>query len=85
MLNLTELEQRAVDSTINLADGHPRHGLTESQDGLLKQRMFPEEGKKLFRIEGATEGPQSCPSTSSQDHCMQHTLSSRKYAQGKIA
>jgi enduracididine biosynthesis enzyme MppP len=31
MLNLTQLEQRALDATINLSDGHPRQDLTESQ------------------------------------------------------
>ncbi|MFB6978537.1 aminotransferase class I/II-fold pyridoxal phosphate-dependent enzyme [Streptomyces scopuliridis] len=32
--NLTELEQRAVDAEINLADGHPRQRLTEQQEAV---------------------------------------------------
>lgn len=33
--NLTELEQRAIDSPINLSDGHPRQDLTGSQAKLI--------------------------------------------------
>ncbi|MEV7040427.1 aminotransferase class I/II-fold pyridoxal phosphate-dependent enzyme [Amycolatopsis sp. NPDC051061] len=40
MLNLTELEQRALDTPINLADGHPRQELTDSQ--LKVVYRFPE-------------------------------------------
>lgn len=38
--NLTELEQRAVDAEINLADGHPRQELTEQQGAVM--RRLPE-------------------------------------------
>ncbi|MGF7234012.1 MAG: aminotransferase class I/II-fold pyridoxal phosphate-dependent enzyme [Frankia sp.] len=40
MLNLTELEQRAIDSPINLSDGHPRQDLTDVQRKLVYR--FPE-------------------------------------------
>lgn len=33
--NLTELEQRAIDSPINLSDGHPRQDLTGAQAKLI--------------------------------------------------
>lgn len=39
-MNLTELEQRAIDSPINLSDGHPRQDLTEEQRKLVFR--FPE-------------------------------------------
>ncbi|WP_213451206.1 aminotransferase class I/II-fold pyridoxal phosphate-dependent enzyme [Rhizomonospora bruguierae] len=35
VLNLTELEQRAIDSPINLSDGHPRQDPTGSQAKLI--------------------------------------------------
>ncbi|MGQ4599720.1 aminotransferase class I/II-fold pyridoxal phosphate-dependent enzyme [Nocardia sp. R6R-6] len=40
MVNLTQLEQRAIDAPINLADGHPRQELTEEQRRLVLR--FPE-------------------------------------------
>jgi len=40
MLNLTELEQCAIDAPINLADGHPRQDLTAEQRKLVGR--FPE-------------------------------------------
>jgi aspartate/methionine/tyrosine aminotransferase len=42
--NLTELEQRAVDAEINLADGHPRQTLTE------RQRAITERFAELFDL-----------------------------------
>ncbi|WP_433521448.1 aminotransferase class I/II-fold pyridoxal phosphate-dependent enzyme [Nocardia pseudovaccinii] len=40
MVNLTELEQRAIDAPINLSDGHPRQELTGEQRKLVLR--FPE-------------------------------------------
>jgi enduracididine biosynthesis enzyme MppP len=37
MKNLTELEQRAIDAPINLADGHPRQELTPGQRRIVER------------------------------------------------
>jgi aspartate/methionine/tyrosine aminotransferase len=44
MPNLTEIEQRAIDAPVNLADGHPRQGPTATQSAILERlpQLFAE-------------------------------------------